>query len=254
MLATLETTFASMVRVLSSGQDEPFPKMIQMKFLILAWWEYSHHTRKGSFKWAWNRAIFCSLLGSQHASSHIDRAIFCSLLGSQHASSHIDRVDSPVDVRYPVLYSLGQKNHNMHHRTSTDSIRQSMWFVARVEYSHPLKVPLKDTPNSLFSFPKSSFGSSRRQLTPVYKPAFSRFVQNFEPLSVVKIFGKIVKRQVCQKRGWVADGWTKQRSGVSFLGICDGSSPKSSTHTIAECLGKTRPNAVSFSKIFVWEA
>ena len=31
-----------------------------------------------------------------------------------------------VDVRYPVLYSLGQKNHNMHPRTSTDSTRQSM--------------------------------------------------------------------------------------------------------------------------------
>jgi len=45
---------------------------------------------------------------------------------SQHASSHIDRFDSPVDVRYLVFVSLGSKNHNMHHRTSTDSIRQSM--------------------------------------------------------------------------------------------------------------------------------
>jgi len=80
---------------------------------------------------------------------------------SQHASSHIDRFDSPVDVRYLGLYLflasnittciiahrvgchrpirfasrcaisgvvslLGQQNHNMHHRTSTDSIRQSM--------------------------------------------------------------------------------------------------------------------------------
>ena len=40
-----------------------------------------------------------------------------------------------------------------------------------------------------------------------HKPAFSRFSQNCEPLIVVEIFGKIVKRQVCQKRGWVADGW-----------------------------------------------
>jgi hypothetical protein len=53
---------------------------------------------------------------------------FCILLArkSQHASSHIDRFDYPVDVRYRVLYSLGQKNHNVHHRTSTDSIIQSM--------------------------------------------------------------------------------------------------------------------------------
>ena len=32
-------------------------------------------------------------------------------------------------------------------------------------------------------------------------PAFLRFSQNCEPLIVVEIFGKIVKRQVCQKRG-----------------------------------------------------
>jgi len=51
----------------------------------------------------------------------------------------------------------------------------------------------------------------RRQLTPVFdKPAFSRFSQNCEPRFVVEIFGKIVKRQVCQKRGWVADGWFRQ--------------------------------------------
>jgi len=51
--------------------------------------------------------------------------------------------------------------------------------------------------------------NSRRQLTPVFdKPAFSRFPQNCEPLIVVEIFGKIVKRKVCQKRGWVAEGWT----------------------------------------------
>ena len=42
----------------------------------------------------------------------------------------------------------------------------------------------------------------RGLLTPVFdKPAFSRFSQNCEPLIVVEIFGKIVKRQVCQKRG-----------------------------------------------------
>jgi len=45
---------------------------------------------------------------------------------SQHASSHIDRFDSPVDVRYRVLYRLAKTNHNMHHRTSTDSSRLAM--------------------------------------------------------------------------------------------------------------------------------
>jgi len=102
---------------------------------------------------------------SQHASSHIDRCdspvdvrylilyslgqknhnmhrrtstdsirlsmcdiCFCILLARKVTTciSHIDRCDSPVDVRYLVLYSLGQKNHNMHHRTSTDAIRPSM--------------------------------------------------------------------------------------------------------------------------------
>ena len=44
--------------------------------------------------------------------------------------------------------------------------------------------------------------TSRRQLTPVFdKPAFSRFCQIFQPRFVVHSFGKIVKRQVCQKRG-----------------------------------------------------
>jgi hypothetical protein len=48
---------------------------------------------------------------------------------------------------------------------------------------------------------------SRRQLIPIFdKPAFSRFSQLFQPQFVVHIFGKIVKRQVCQKWGWVADG------------------------------------------------
>jgi len=35
------------------------------------------------------------------------------------------RFDSPVEVRYLPLYSFGQKNHNMHHRTSTETIRPS---------------------------------------------------------------------------------------------------------------------------------
>ena len=34
-----------------------------------------------------------------------------------------------------------------------------------------------------------------------HKHAFSRFSQNCEPLIVVEIFGKIVKRQVCKKGG-----------------------------------------------------
>ncbi len=58
--------------------------------------------------------------------------LFCILLARKittciiaHRPTHSDRVDSPVDVRYIVLHSLGQKNHNMHHRTSTESISQS---------------------------------------------------------------------------------------------------------------------------------
>jgi len=44
--------------------------------------------------------------------------------------------------------------------------------------------------------------TSRRQLTPVFdKPAFSRFSLIFQPRFVVHSFWKIVKRQVCQKRG-----------------------------------------------------
>ena len=44
--------------------------------------------------------------------------------------------------------------------------------------------------------------TSRRQLIPLFdKPAFSRFSQKGEPRFVVEIIGKIVKRQVCQKRG-----------------------------------------------------
>ena len=46
---------------------------------------------------------------------------------------------------------------------------------------------------------KYGLSISRRQLTPhFYKPAFSRFSQSCEPLIVVEIVGKIVKRPVCQ--------------------------------------------------------
>ena len=88
---------------------------------------------------------FCNLLArkSQRASSHIDRldvryrssrcAIsfqsmcdigLCILLArkSQHASSRIDR----LDVRYLAFVFSWPENHNVHHRTSTDSICQSM--------------------------------------------------------------------------------------------------------------------------------
>ena len=74
--------------------------------------------------------------------------------------------------------------------------------------------------------------TSRRQLIPLFdKPAFSRFSPKGEPRFVVEIIGKIVKRQVCQKWGWVADG-------------CYGSvnhSPSNLCHVI-ECL-----------PIFIWK-
>jgi hypothetical protein len=67
--------------------------------------------------------------------------------------------------------------------------------------------------------------TSRRQLIPLFdKPSFSRFSQKCEPRFVVEIIGKIVKRQVCQKRGWVAEDcpkrrfwkdWQKMKSGFS---------------------------------------
>ncbi len=48
---------------------------------------------------------------------------------------------------------------------------------------------------------------SRRQLDPVFdKPAFSRISETFQPPFVVPNFREFVKRQVCQKRGRVADG------------------------------------------------
>ncbi len=54
----------------------------------------------------------------------------------------------------------------------------------------------------------SSFGAAVGNSSPPFdKPAFSRFSQLFQPRIVVHLLGKIVKRQVCQKGGWVADGW-----------------------------------------------
>jgi len=45
---------------------------------------------------------------------------------SQHASSHIDRFDSPVDVRYPLLYHFARKSqHASSHIDRFDS--PSMW-------------------------------------------------------------------------------------------------------------------------------
>ncbi len=59
---------------------------------------------------------------------------------------------------------------------------------------------------------------SRRQLIPIFdKPAFSRISLNSKPRIVVKIFGKFVKRQVCQKWGWVADGWCNDISSSCDL-------------------------------------
>ena len=86
--------------------------------------------------------------------------------------------------------------------------------------------------------------NSRRQLIPIFdKPAFSRFSQLFQPRIVVHHFGKIVKRQVCQKWGWVADGCpqTKILEGLTkdeiriFDWLFNGSLPKSSTHTLEKC-------------------
>jgi len=91
-----------------------------------------------------------------------------------------------VDVRYSVLYCLARKNHKDAYRTSRPI--PFGWSMSAVGNS-----PLFLTNRPFHDFPK---------------PAFSRFSQTCEPLILVKIFGKIVKRQVCQKRGWVADGWS----------------------------------------------
>jgi len=44
-------------------------------------------------------------------------------------------------------------------------------FVAQIEYTHPSKVPRKDTPDLLFRFPKSSFGEHRFVLN-IYKTRY----------------------------------------------------------------------------------
>jgi len=99
---------------------------------------------------------------------------------------------SKTDVRPPKLSMLPNEDVGKRNSTSGVSFR---WTLRGCEYSiwatNHRKVPRKDTPDI-----------SRRQLTPVFdKPAFSRFFQNCEPLIVVEIFGKIVKRQVCQNGG-----------------------------------------------------
>jgi len=58
-----------------------------------------------------------------------------------------------------------------------------------------------------------------------YKPAFSRFSQKGEPRFVVEIFGKIVKRQVCQKRAWVADGWLSRLGWNAYETVVGNSPP-----------------------------
>ncbi len=123
-------------------------------------------------------------------------ALYLLARTSQDASSHIDRVDSSVDVRYLFCISWPE-NHKMHHRTSTESIRQSacdvcfvsigqktyapqtkildgwtkhcvmrFWtsfqsVVAQNVYSHPWKVLQKRIRNALFNRPKSSFGEHK---------------------------------------------------------------------------------------------
>jgi len=116
---------------------------------------------------------------SQHASSHYAtdsiRKSMCDIcfcicwprkITTQHASSHYVTESirqSMCDICFCISWP---RKVNMHHRTSTDSIRNQP-------------------------------SATHRRF---YKPAFSRFSQNCEPLIVVEIFGKIVKRQVCQKR------------------------------------------------------
>jgi len=86
-------------------------------------------------------------------------------------------------------------------------------FVAQIEYSHPRKVPRKDTPDPLFRFPKI-------------------FVWEAYIWS---------NRQKCMhpKRRF----WENETAGRAcrFEAFCEGSSLKSSTHTLAKCLETTRP-------------
>jgi len=135
------------------------------KLPLRVWWEYSHQAKMSHFRkwfkfnfsswpdestltilakvvywWAWNCAIFCSLL--------------CS----------------PVDVRYLFLYLLARKSqHNMHHRTST-SRRQLVpffWTISILDKSP--KVSTTDSGWHIWRFvqngdcPKK--GTSCRRLT-----------------------------------------------------------------------------------------
>ncbi len=79
-----------------------------------------------------------------------------------------------------------------------------------------MKSALKIWSEILVRISKIFVWDSRRQLIPLFdKPAFSRFSQLFQPRIVVHIFGKIVKRQVCQKC-WFGRGTIDHRpSGAS---------------------------------------
>ena len=147
------------------------------------------------YRWAWNRAIFCSLLWSSG-----------SFLGTLRGRE----------------YSISATIHRNVHR--------------------------KDTPDLLSRFPKSSFGAAVGNSPPFLTDLPFHDFLNYEPLIVVEIFGKIVKRPVCQKRGWVADGC------YLFVLLCEDWSPKSSTHTLAKYHEKTRPTFCSVVEKLRWEA
>ncbi len=57
---------------------------------------------------------------------------------------------------------LCDENFGTRNRKSGESFRVTLlWFVAQIEYSHPRKVPRKDTPDLRFRVPKSSFGEQK---------------------------------------------------------------------------------------------
>jgi len=98
--------------------------------------------------------------------------LFCISWPANHNMHHRASTDSACDIGF--LFSW--PDNNMHHRTTTDSK-----ITRCISHISPDSVRFVDV--------------SRRQLTTVFdKPAFSRFSQNCEPLLVVDIFGKIVKR------------------------------------------------------------
>jgi len=78
----------------------------------------------------------------------------------------------------------------MNKRWNPDFRLTFQWLVAQIEYSRPWKVLRKSRCHLLFILPKSSFGEHK-----------------FRNHELWLIFGKFVKRQVCQKWGWVADCW-----------------------------------------------